>query len=180
MEKCPKCHNVVINDDKFCPHCGNDLTKKPSKQLILNCTKCGNQNPNNTSFCETCGNALTGEQPVQKQPTTSAKRIVSAGSYSGKMTTGKSKLLKRLIIAAVSIVVVSAIAIIIWFQVDNNAEEKLKEAIRIPGAVVLIGFAIYVAIFGKSKKRRRHGGDDDNWDHNDDDGDWGDDGGDDD
>ncbi|WP_297085867.1 zinc ribbon domain-containing protein [uncultured Draconibacterium sp.] len=184
LTKCPKCHNVVTPDDKFCPGCGANLEEFLSTQSSVFCSRCGHRNPQSASFCEKCGNTLT-EPPVVSNKDPKEKegpqKIVSKGSYSGKMNTGKSKLLKRLIIAAVIIVLLCAVAIIIWFQVDDNAEEKLKEALRIPGAVVIIGFAVYVAIFGKSKKGRRGGGnyDDDDWD-DDDDGDWGDDGGDDD
>ncbi len=181
--KCPKCHNMVDSSDKFCPHCGENLENNVVEEQNIVCPQCGKTNNAGTSFCEQCGSKLTGEQINQQSDKSEPHKIVSKGTYSGTMNTGKSKLRKRLIIAALIFIVVSALSMIIWFQVDDHAEDKLKEAVRIPGTVILIGFAIYVAIFGKSKKGRRRGGyDDDDYDYDDDDNDsdWGDDGGDDD
>jgi len=182
-KKCPECSQSMNKEDRFCPNCGANLEEPSSTQQSLFCSECGYSNPESALFCEKCGNSLSElpkvatEQPQEKN---GPNKIVSKGSYSGKMNTGKSKLLKRLIVAAVIIFLLSALAIIIWFQVDDNAEDKLKEALRIPGTIVIIGFAVYVAIFGKSKKGRRRRSDDDDDDWDDDNGDWGDDGGDDD
>lgn len=167
--KCPECHNLVNPNDKFCPSCGSIVEQPSQSSTSSQCHKCGKKISTNTSFCENCGAQISQEQ--KKEP----KRIISKGAYSGKMNTGKSKLLKRLIITAIIVIVISVMAIIIWFQVDDNAEDKLKEALRIPGTVVIIGFAIYVAIFGKSKKGRSRGGYDDDDDDYDDGGDDGDD-----
>ncbi|WP_319500206.1 zinc ribbon domain-containing protein [uncultured Draconibacterium sp.] len=179
--QCPKCRNAIVPNDKFCPHCGENLEKiAVSKEQNKACSQCGKMNNAEAVFCEHCGSKLSEEQTSQQPKKPEPHKIVSKGAYSGKMNTGKSKLLKRLIIAAIIVVVIAVFAIIIWFQVDDNAEDKLKEALRIPGTIVIVGLAIYVAIFGKSKKGRTRGGyDDDDYDDDDYD-DGGDDGDDDD
>ena len=179
--QCPKCRNVIEPNDKFCPHCGENLEKSTvNEEQSIECSQCGKMNSLGATFCEHCGSKLLSEPSNQQSKKPEPHKIVSKGSYSGKMNTGKSKLLKRLIIAVITVVVIGVLAIIIWFQVDDNAEDKLKEALRIPGTIVIVGFAIYVAIFGKTKKGRSRGGyDDDDYDDDDYD-DGGDDGGDDD
>ncbi|WP_372649043.1 zinc-ribbon domain-containing protein [Draconibacterium sp.] len=166
QNQCPKCRNVIEPNVKFCPHCGENLENNIVENLQNTaCSQCGKMNNAEATFCEQCGSKLLTEQINQQSKKPEPHKIVSKGSYSGKMNTGKSKLLKRLIIAAIIIVLVAVLATVIWFQVDDNAEEKLKEAIRIPGTIVIIGFAVYVAIFGKSKKGRSRGGyDDDDYD----------------
>lgn len=171
--ECPKCDKKIEPGDKFCPHCGENLEQKNVVGQSRSCTQCGKSIELNATFCEHCGAKISPNQSSAKNEKPEPHKIVSKGAYSGKMNTGRSKFRKRLIWSVIIIVLIAALSILIWFQVDDNAEEKLKEALRIPVAVVLIGFALYVMIFGKSKKGRFRGGDDgdydDDWDDGDDD-----------
>lgn len=178
---CSSCNSSISSTDKFCPDCGTAVQAEVVNEK--KCSKCGAAIPVDAVFCESCGTKLQTSDG-QQTPNPEPKRIVAQGNYSGKLSTGHSKLLTRLVIAGVSILVIAAIALIIWFQVDDNAGEKLKKAIELPLTVIIVLFALYTFIFGKSKKRkRRRGGGgysdvaDDNDDDYDDDGDWGDDGG---
>ncbi|MBE0681704.1 MAG: zinc ribbon domain-containing protein [Anaerolineales bacterium] len=49
---CPSCKKELVNDFRFCPHCGYDL-KKP-----VVCSNCQYSNEGNSKFCQECGTPL--------------------------------------------------------------------------------------------------------------------------
>jgi len=170
--KCVKCGKPVQASDKFCPHCGNPASVKTNKIV---CPKCYHENPEGASFCEKCGTSLKPGEVNQKAEQKDPNKIVSKGTYSRKMTKSKSKFRKRLLWTIIVLVVIIAIALVIWFQVDPEAGEKLK---TVGGGILIVVIFLYFVIKGnkKGKRKRRY----DNGDYYDnDDNDW-DDGGDDD
>ena len=50
---CPKCGDIITEDEVFCSKCGT--------QLRLKCSKCGRINSAKNDFCENCGNKLKDE-----------------------------------------------------------------------------------------------------------------------
>lgn len=53
--QCPKCHNEVAGDTRFCPNCGAQL-------VIMNrCPECQTELPAEAKFCSSCGTRL-GEE----------------------------------------------------------------------------------------------------------------------
>ena len=162
---CIKCGKTVQDADKFCPHCGSPQQNGSPKN---SCPTCNHQNPAEASFCEKCGAALkqNREERQQSQPG-QPNKIVSKGSYSGKMVKGKTskgwKVLRNIIIA---IVILGVIAIIVWFQVDPDAGEKLKTFAG--GLLVVAIFIFFIYRSAKKGKRRIRNNDDYDWDHNDD------------
>lgn len=56
---CPNCHSNVDNNAKFCPNCGEKITKveeESSKKKF--CPECGAKQDGNSKFCSECGNKL--------------------------------------------------------------------------------------------------------------------------
>ena len=183
---CQNCQTQLVDDDKFCPQCGSAQNQAPKKNK--KCQNCNHENLLSAAFCENCGAPLSDEQVVNEPLQAEPNKIVSEGSYSGTMTKSKSKFGKRLRYAIFIIVALGAVALIIWFQLDENAGEKLSNfAIGLLFVAVFVFFIFRAAKKGKYKGRRRGFGggnrnddyDDDNYDYNDDDNDD-DDGGDDD
>lgn len=174
---CSSCGKSVQVTDKFCPHCGNQVANQSIKNV---CPKCNHENPSDASFCEKCGTSLKTEQDTRDSQKSEPAKIVSKGSYSGKMTKGKTskgwKVLRNIIIA---IIVLGIIALIVWFQVDPEAGEKLK---TVAGGLLVVAIFIFFIYRSakKGKKRIRRGYDDQDWNHDDDNDYDSDDGGDDD
>lgn len=57
--QCPKCHNEVTTDGKYCPYCGNLLDSR--------CPQCQHKVSPEDKFCSNCGYQLKG-QPLEKEP----------------------------------------------------------------------------------------------------------------
>jgi hypothetical protein len=53
---CTKCGAESTTGRKFCPSCGNPLSRR--------CPKCGSENAPSSAFCEDCGAALTGSVAI--------------------------------------------------------------------------------------------------------------------
>ncbi len=52
MLVCPKCHNEVSSESKFCQNCGTQL-------IVMNrCPECGTELPAEAGFCSGCGHKL--------------------------------------------------------------------------------------------------------------------------
>ena len=52
MLQCPKCHNEVTPDSRFCHNCGTHL-------IVMNrCQDCGTELPAEAKFCSSCGNEI--------------------------------------------------------------------------------------------------------------------------
>ncbi len=52
MLQCPKCHNEVTPDSRFCQNCGTHL-------VVMNrCQDCGTELPAEAKFCSSCGNEI--------------------------------------------------------------------------------------------------------------------------
>lgn len=141
----------------------------------MNCTNCKQAVSEGESFCSYCGTPINTEN---RDKTTKSevltKTIRASGSYSGKITKGKtSKSWQRFKYAIIITVVVILIAFIIWFQVDPDAGEKLKTFF---GGILVIAIFLFF-IFKRNKKSKRRGGgrsfrssnrnDDDRYDDND-------------
>ena len=56
MKECPKCHQVIEENIKFCPHCGSNT--QSIKKDVSTCPHCQAAIPTNAKFCPECGNAL--------------------------------------------------------------------------------------------------------------------------
>ena len=133
---CQNCQAHLIEDDKFCPSCGNPVIEKTDDR--------------------------SSKQDV--------KTISSSGNYSGKMIKGKTsgswKIIRNVIIA---IVVFGIVALIIWFQVDPEAGEKLTNVLFGLGFMAVFAFFIYrAAKKGKYKGKKGYNINDEDWDDNDD------------
>jgi len=152
---CSICKNQVNENDKFCPHCGAPvIANSPETKSIIHCPKCNHTNPENVSFCEKCGTSLTATGSSKNQKS-GPQTFTSAGTYSGKMIKGKtSKSWKVLLYIILSIVIIGTIAIVIWFQHDPDAGEKLK---TIAGGILVVVIFIFFVIRGYKKGRRRRG-----------------------
>ncbi|NCB06569.1 MAG: zinc-ribbon domain-containing protein [Bacteroidia bacterium] len=156
--KCFKCGNPVQGSDKFCPHCGNIINNQPAASV---CQVCNHQNPVGSSFCEKCGASLMAA-PAEKQASEqkNQKKIVSKGSYSGKMIKSKTskgiKIFRNIIIG---IVLSGIIALIFWFQTDPEAGKKLTDVLT--GIGFMIVFFFFGWLFMRGKKGRKSDGDDD-------------------
>lgn len=177
IQSCKNCQTQLTDNDKFCPNCGSAQNQTPKE--INKCQKCDHTNLLTAAFCENCGASLTEEQVVNKPPQPEPNKIVSEGSYSGVMTKSKSKFGKRLRYAIIIIVALGAVALIIWFQLDPNAGEKLSNfAIGLGFVAVFVFFIFRAAKKGKYKGKRRgfsssnsNQYDDDGYDDDDDGGD---------
>lgn len=162
-EKCPKCHNVVSNSDKFCPNCGTPINRNTSSLLI--CDNCKHENQQGVSFCEKCGKPVNAESKVHQEVTTSGdtKKIVSKGSYSGTMVKGKSsrgwKIFRKIVLV---LVLLAILALIIWFQVDPDAGKKLTDVLMGIGFMMVFFFVGW--LFMRGKKGRKGDWDDDQYD----------------
>ena len=52
MLECPKCHNEVTPDSRFCQNCGTHM-------VVMNrCQDCGTELPAEAKFCSECGNEI--------------------------------------------------------------------------------------------------------------------------
>ena len=52
MLECPKCHNEVTPDSRFCQNCGTHM-------VVMNrCQDCGTELPAEAKFCSNCGNEI--------------------------------------------------------------------------------------------------------------------------
>jgi len=115
------------------------------------CFKCGNPVQASDKYCPYCGS------PINNQ-----KKIVSKGSYSGKMIKGKTskgwKIFRNTIIG---IVLSGIIALIVWFQVDPEAGKKLTDVLM--GIGFMLVFFFFGWLFMRGKKRRKSGWDDDQY-----------------
>lgn len=59
--KCPYCSKGIPKETHFCPHCGEDVTRKIAKKAEtgeLRCSSCQMINPHNSKFCQGCGKPL--------------------------------------------------------------------------------------------------------------------------
>lgn len=115
------------------------------------CLKCGNPVQASDKYCPYCGNAINNQ-----------KKIVSKGSYSGKMIKGKTstgwKIFRNTIIG---IVLLGIIALIIWFKVDPEAGKKLTNVLM--GIGFMLVFFFFGWLFMRGKKGRKSGWDDDQY-----------------
>ena len=59
-QKCPKCHEDVAPDQKFCNKCGEKLVDE------VNCIKCDTPIVKGSKFCSNCGSKQTIECPKCK------------------------------------------------------------------------------------------------------------------
>lgn len=152
---CKNCNNQVNENDKFCPHCGAPVfAGSPERKATIYCPKCNHENTNGATFCESCGTSLSATGSA-KNENPGPQTFTSAGSYSGKMIKGKtSKSWKVLLYAILSVVIIGAIALIVWFQRDPDAGEKLK---NIAGGILVASIFIFFVIRGNKKGRRRRG-----------------------
>ena len=57
---CPKCKTALRGDYRFCPGCGQDLTKPL-------CLYCGREIPADARFCPYCGGKLEGAHQIKFQ-----------------------------------------------------------------------------------------------------------------
>ncbi len=156
--KCLKCGKPVQVSDKFCPHCGNTIS---DQAVDIACPRCNHQNPGESSFCVKCGASLK-TVPVDKQASeqNNQKKIVSRGSYSGKMIKGKtSKGIKIFRNILIGIVLSGIIALIIWFQTDPEAGKKLTDVLM--GIGFMIVFFFFGWLFMRGRKGKSAGWDDD-------------------
>lgn len=145
--KCPKCHNVVNETDKFCPDCGLLLEKKETCDVA--CKNCNHKNESAASFCEKCGTSLNESSSKKQSEKQTFNTIQSEGNYSGTMVKGKtSKSWKVLKIILLIVGIIAVIAFVVWFNTDPDAKEKLGNILF--GFVVMAIFA--AVIWRKSKK----------------------------
>lgn len=71
--KCPKCHNEIPDNSKFCNECGASLATNSSNQDspvpmdkqvhkdLVKCPQCGEFNYSDAETCSRCGTALSGK-----------------------------------------------------------------------------------------------------------------------
>ena len=135
----------------------------------LNCPNCQTHLTEDDKFCPNCGNPVK-EKTDNRSSNQDVKTISSSGNYSGKMIKGKTsgswKIIRNVIIV---MVVLGIVALIIWFQVDPNAGEKLTNVLFGLGFMAVFAFFIYrAAKKGKYKGKRGYNNNDENWDDNDD------------
>ena len=56
---CPYCHTEIIDDAKFCPHCGSNVAEKLNEiqetKLAKHCSNCGIELHEEAKFCASCG-----------------------------------------------------------------------------------------------------------------------------
>ena len=164
---CVHCGTPLSNDDKFCSKCGTARTE--SLLVLKTCTKCSHQNPDNASFCEKCGNSLSENDSEKKvSDNKPPQKIVSKGSYSGKMIKGKTsrgwKIFRNILII---IVLLAIISLVIWFQGDPDAGKKLTDALMGIAFMAVFFFVGWLFMRGK-KGKGRSSNDDYDWDHDDD------------
>lgn len=59
-KKCPKCHTLIPQKQRFCGNCGFDTKKKPEqkKETVLICSSCGSAITKTTKFCSECGRKI--------------------------------------------------------------------------------------------------------------------------
>ncbi len=151
-KECSRCKNQVNANDKFCPHCGAPVVADTlNERATIHCPKCNHENPQGAAFCEKCGTSLTESGPAKKEQS-STKTFSSAGNYSGKMTKGKtSRGWKRMRTAIIVIIIALVVAIAVWFAVDPDAGEKLK---NIAGGLLVAAIFIFFVLRGNRKKRK--------------------------
>jgi len=70
---CAKCDNTVQPEDRFCMHCGNDLSLPSTVKKT--CQYCGYQSPPDHSFCENCGWDLATPERIWYEGLTGATVI---------------------------------------------------------------------------------------------------------
>lgn len=164
---CVQCGNPLSIHDKFCSKCGVARTKFAG--VLISCSKCNHQNPTNAALCEKCGNRIAENISEKKATQTKApNKIVSKGSYSGKIIKGKTskgwKIFRKIII---TILLLGIIALVIWFQVDPDAGKKLTDVLM--GIGFMIVFFFFGWLFMRGKKGKGRGSNDDyEWNHNND------------
>ena len=56
---CPNCNAVLPADAKFCPECGEKITRPSPPKTLTNCPKCGAKLPEGAKFCPECGEKLS-------------------------------------------------------------------------------------------------------------------------
>jgi len=121
-----------------------------------NCPSCNHENPVSVTFCEKCGASLSATGSAKNEKS-GPQTFTSTGTYSGKMTKGKtSRGWKRMRTAIIVIILAMVVAIAIWFAVDPDAGEKLK---NIGGGILVAVIFIYFVVKGNRKGRRRRGSD---------------------
>lgn len=152
---CNNCNNPVTENDKFCPHCGAPvIVDQPEKKDTIHCPKCNHENTKGAAFCEKCGTSLSATES-NKNEKSGPQTFTSAGNYSGNMIKGKTpKSRKVLLYAILSVVIIGAIALIIWFQRDPDAGEKLTNT---AGGILVATIFIFFVLRGNKKGRRRRG-----------------------
>ena len=134
----------------------------------MQCNSCKSEITSEDKFCPSCGASQKDISSVSQSPEEGGpKTIKSSGNYSGKMVRSGSKFWKRLRNAIIIFILLVAIALIIWFQVDPEAGRKLKEALM--GGAFMIVFFFFGWLFFRGKKRRGGSGSNDLYDHDDDD-----------
>lgn len=57
---CPKCHNEVSMDSRFCAHCGHQMV------VIMKCPACSKDLAADANFCPSCGRDLKAELHCKK------------------------------------------------------------------------------------------------------------------
>ena len=107
------------------------------------CDRCKKSVSQTDKFCQNCGAPIQQKEPSKESSSDGPKTFVSKGNYSGKMVKGKTssgrKIFRNITIA---LVLIGIIAIIIWYQTDPNAGEKLGNILF--GAVVMVLFGTYI------------------------------------
>lgn len=68
-KSCPYCKKAVPVDTHFCPHCGEDVTRKstPAPAADVLCPKCKKPNISQSKFCAYCGQNMSETQKEEPE-----------------------------------------------------------------------------------------------------------------
>ena len=78
LKTCPKCGNVVNEDELFCAYCGERLVKKADNANENVCPQCGKPKKSDAAFCAFCGFKFV-EQEKQKIEASAERTCVKCG-----------------------------------------------------------------------------------------------------
>ena len=112
MKVCSKCGKQFLDTAKFCDICGIELveevqrTEEPKEEWIF-CTNCGTKLKADSQFCHQCGATMVAKK---------TKRKKGKGKYE---EAGGSRSSKRGIAILVSVVIVTVVALGVWFGINQ-------------------------------------------------------------
>ena len=122
---CRECGNQVSDKAATCPHCGAPVVMRTMEEPKIICEECGNEIPSGAEICPNCGAPVAQPTETHKipiMPSLAAADIPRTAAASTYDPDSESKTQKIAGLAALILMVLSAIGLLFFNTIDVNKD----------------------------------------------------------